>query len=100
MEEYSIMTVGNKTDLISDSDNATTTALMDEDALRLIDELVPSSDTRSTSRSPATPIDERDWLPTRVVIGSDDYEISRSDLAPTLPRTPTVRHGYFSSKPP
>ncbi|KAH9959496.1 P-loop containing nucleoside triphosphate hydrolase protein [Lactifluus volemus] len=50
MEEYCLVVVGNKTDLISGSDNATT----EEDALRLIDELVPPSDTRSTS-SPATP---------------------------------------------
>ncbi|KAH9964779.1 P-loop containing nucleoside triphosphate hydrolase protein [Lactifluus volemus] len=70
MEEYCLVVVGNKTDLISGSDNATT----EEDALRLIDELVPPSDTRSTS-SPATPVDERDWLPTRVVNGSDDDEM-------------------------
>ncbi|KAH9952597.1 hypothetical protein BGW80DRAFT_1469556 [Lactifluus volemus] len=33
---------------------------MEEDALRLFDELVPPSDMRSTSRSPATPVNERD----------------------------------------
>jgi hypothetical protein len=50
---------------------------MEEDALRLIDELVPPSDTRSTSRSPATPVDERDWsgLPARVVNGYDNDEM-------------------------
>jgi hypothetical protein len=104
--------VGNQTDLISDLDNATTT--MKEDALRLIDELVPPSDMLSTSRSPATPVNEREWLPSHVVSGSDDDEMcvhtngnlnldttSQSEsitpfgrdelpqrLAPTLPRTP------------
>ena len=69
MEEYCLVVVGNKTDLISGSDNATT----EGDALRLIYELVPPSDTRSSS--PATPVDERDWLPARVVNGSDDEEM-------------------------
>jgi Ras-related protein Rab-7A len=73
MEEYCLVVVGNKTDLVSGSDNATPTTT-EEDALRLIDELVPPSDTRSTS-SPATPVDERDWLPARVVNGSDDDEM-------------------------
>ncbi|KAH9952595.1 hypothetical protein BGW80DRAFT_1567994 [Lactifluus volemus] len=36
----------------------------------------------------ATPVDERDWLPSCVVNGFDDDELCR--LAPTLPRTPTV----------
>ncbi|KAH9964051.1 hypothetical protein BGW80DRAFT_1462924 [Lactifluus volemus] len=48
-EEFCLVVVINKTELISDSDNATTT--MEEDALRLIDELVLSSDMRSTSRA-------------------------------------------------
>ncbi|KAH9964032.1 hypothetical protein BGW80DRAFT_1541699 [Lactifluus volemus] len=30
---------------------------------------------RSTSRSPATPVDVREWLPSHVVSGSDDDEI-------------------------
>ncbi|KAH9964081.1 hypothetical protein BGW80DRAFT_1462956 [Lactifluus volemus] len=55
---------------------------MEEDALRLIDELVPPSDTRSTSRSPATPVDERDWsgLLARVVNGYDNDEIGYHSL--------------------
>ncbi|KAH9964042.1 hypothetical protein BGW80DRAFT_1462919 [Lactifluus volemus] len=49
---------------------------MEEDALLLLDELFfPPSDMRSTSRSPAMPVDERDWLPSRVVNGSDDDEM-------------------------
>jgi hypothetical protein len=71
-EEFCLVVVINKTELISDSDNATTT--MEEDALRLIDELVLSSDMRSTGRSPATPVDVRERLPSHVVSGSDDEE--------------------------
>jgi Ras-related protein Rab-7A len=67
MEGYCLVVVGNKTDLISSSDNAT---VSEEDALRFIDELVPPSETRSSS--PATPVDERDWIPARVASGSDD----------------------------
>ncbi|KAH9964047.1 hypothetical protein BGW80DRAFT_1348364 [Lactifluus volemus] len=47
MEEYCLVVVGNKTDLLSGSDHTTSTT--EEDALRLIDDLVPPSDTRSTS---------------------------------------------------
>ncbi|KAH9964059.1 hypothetical protein BGW80DRAFT_817000 [Lactifluus volemus] len=48
---------------------------------------------RSTSRSPTMPVDERDWLPSRVVNGSDDDEMTTrrpapQRLAPTLPQTP------------
>jgi Ras-related protein Rab-7A len=63
MEEYCLVVVGNKTDLVSGSDNATPTTT-EEDALRLIDELVPPSDTRSTS-SPATPVSLMDPTTTK-----------------------------------
>ncbi|KAH9955712.1 hypothetical protein BGW80DRAFT_1500780 [Lactifluus volemus] len=67
MEEYCLVV------LISDSDNATTT--MEEDALRLIDELIPPSDTRSTSssgnasgRERLVTLSRRQWIRQRRIV--------------------------------
>jgi Ras-related protein Rab-7A len=67
MEEYCLVVVGNKTDLISSSDDTT---VSEEAALRFIDDLVPPSETRSSS--PTTPVDERGRISARVASGSDD----------------------------
>ena len=67
MEEYCLVVVGNKTDLISSSDGTT---VSEGAALRFIDDLVPPTESRSSS--PWTPVDEGDWIPARVASGSDD----------------------------
>ncbi|KAH9952589.1 hypothetical protein BGW80DRAFT_613261 [Lactifluus volemus] len=74
MEEYSPMTVGNKTDLVSDSDNATTTAQWK----RMPCVSSTSSFCPRICDLPAAVQQHqltRDWLPARVVNGSDDYEM-------------------------
>ncbi|KAI9436919.1 ras-domain-containing protein [Lactarius indigo] len=71
MEDYCLVVVGNKTDLVRGSEGA---AVPEGIALRFIDELVPPSESRSSS--PETPKDDLGWMaghvPARVVSGSDD----------------------------
>ncbi|KAH9053709.1 ras-domain-containing protein [Lactarius vividus] len=71
MEDYCLVIVGNKTDLVRGSEGA---AVPEGIALRFIDELVPPSESRSSS--PETPKDDLGWMtghvPARVASGSDD----------------------------
>jgi len=71
MEDYCLVVIGNKTDLIRSSEGA---AVPEGTALRFIDELVPPSS--SPSSSPETPKDDLGWMPghvpARVASGSDD----------------------------
>ena len=72
MEDYCLVVVGNKTDLVPSSEGS---AISEVAALHFIDELVPPSE--SLSSSPVTPQDEGegDWIhrhPPRVPSASDD----------------------------
>ena len=71
MEDYCLVVVGNKTDLVRSSEGA---AVPEGTALRFIDELVPPSDSRSST--PETPKEDLRWIsshvPARVASGSDD----------------------------
>ncbi|KAI9450512.1 ras-domain-containing protein [Lactarius psammicola] len=71
MKDYCLVVVGNKTDLIRSSESA---AVPEGTALRFIDELVPPSESRSST--PETPKDDLGWIPghvpARVASGSDD----------------------------
>ena len=73
MEDYCLVVVGNKTDLVPSSEDS---AVSEVAALHFIDELVPPSE--SLSCSPVTPQDEDegDWInrhpPPRVPSASDD----------------------------
>ncbi|KAH9066975.1 P-loop containing nucleoside triphosphate hydrolase protein [Lactarius deliciosus] len=57
MEDYCLVVVGNKTDLARSSEGA---AVPEGIALRFIDELVPPSESRSSS--PETPKDDLGWI--------------------------------------
>ncbi|KAI0292237.1 P-loop containing nucleoside triphosphate hydrolase protein [Multifurca ochricompacta] len=102
MEEYCLVVVGNKIDLMRGSDGA---AVSEGAALRFIDELVPPSESRSSS--PATPEDERVWLPghvsARVASGSDDEIIMHTSSDPTEPEdiilSRSARNSQFSLAP-
>ncbi|KAH9971759.1 hypothetical protein BGW80DRAFT_1253221 [Lactifluus volemus] len=61
--------------LLADEDRKNTASCptTGENGLCLIDKLIPSSDTRSTS-NPGNTSDERDWLPSHIVNGFDDDE--------------------------
>jgi len=78
MEDYCLVVVGNKADLVRSSEGA---AVPEVTALRFIDELVPPSESRSGS--PETPKDDLGWLqghvPARVASGSDDEIILHHD---------------------
>jgi Ras-related protein Rab-7A len=75
MEEYCLIVVGNKTDLVPSSEEG---AISEVTALQFIDELVPPSE--SLSSSPVTPADEGEgaWIPShpppRVPSGSDEND--------------------------
>lgn len=76
MEDYCLVVVGNKTDI---APGAGSSAVSEVAALNFIDELVPPSE--SPSSSPVTPADEGDgeWIPKhaspRVPSGSDDDDV-------------------------
>jgi Ras-related protein Rab-7A len=72
MADYCLVVVGNKTDLVRSSEGV---AVPESTALRFIDELVPPSESRSST--PETPKDDDlRWMsghvPARVASGSDD----------------------------
>lgn len=75
MEDYCLVVVGNKTDLARSPEAV---AVPEGTALRFIDELVPPSESRSSS--PETPKDDDlGWMsghvPARVASGSDDENL-------------------------
>lgn len=71
MEDYCLVVIGNKTDLVRSSEGV---AVPESAALRFIKELVPPSDSRPST--PETPRDDLRWMsshvPARVASGSDD----------------------------
>ena len=73
MADYCLVVVGNKTDLVRSSEGV---AVSESTALRFINELVPPSESRSST--PETPKDDLRWVPARVASGSDD-EIGLQD---------------------
>lgn len=79
MEDYCLVVVGNKTDLVPTSEDS---AVSEVAALHFIDELVPPSE--SLSASPVTPQDEGegDWIqrhPLPPVLSASDEEVGVHD---------------------
>jgi Ras-related protein Rab-7A len=78
MDEYCLVVVGNKTDVVPGSKDR---AVSEGAALDFIDELVPPSG--SPSSSLATPEDQGDWIPRhvpdRVPSGSDDGVVAHDN---------------------
>jgi Ras-related protein Rab-7A len=83
MEDYCLVVVGNKTDLVRSSEGV---AVPESTALRFITELVPPSNSRSST--PETPRDDLRWMsshvPARVVSGSDDESGLHESGTPVL----------------
>ncbi len=87
MDEYCLIVVGNKTDLAPSS----TDSVSEEAALDFIDELVPLSG--SPASSPATPENERHWIPTR----GPDHASSGSDAGAIAHGNGSLESGSASS---